>query len=264
MDDKPLVSGASRFADAVSGASAAVGRGPLEAMYSFVMVPMVYLSVIVLLVGVVVRVAVILRSPANPYQLTIYPKTRSPWAAALRDAFLMPQVRAARPAFWAALVAFHVAFILLILGHLDLLPRVSVVPEDSPHMLGRGLVGVVVTGALVVLLLRRFRSPQREISTPGDYLLLLLLLFLSLLGDAISWSNSWTARGFVITKAHVANYVDGLARFTFENPRTLLPGSHYHFVVLHVLLANLLFMTLPFTKIMHSFLALPINVLRRR
>jgi nitrate reductase gamma subunit len=258
------VSGASRLADSVSAASAAVERGPLEAVYYFVMVPMVYLALVALVAGVVARVVVILRSPPNPYQLTIYPRPRSPWGAALRDAFLMPQVRAARPVFWAVLIVFHVAFALLVLGHVDLAPQVSLVPEESPHMLGRGFVGVAITIALVALLVRRFRSPEREISTPGDYLLLLLLLFLVLLGDAISWSNSWSARGFVITKAHVANYVDALARFTFEDPRTLLPGSHYHFVVLHVLLANLFFITLPFTKIMHSFLALPINVLRRR
>ncbi len=176
----------------------------------------------------------------------------------------MPQVRRHKPVFWAFLMLFHASFLLLILGHLDLFPSINFMPEDSKHMLGWGAVGVAVTVSLAAFLLRRFRSPEREISTPGDYLLLLLLLFLFLLGDAMSWSSSWGPKGFVITKADVAGYFGGLARFTFENPRALLPGSHYHVVVLHVLLANLLFVVAPFTKIMHSFLALPINLLRRR
>jgi nitrate reductase gamma subunit len=35
-------------------------------------------------------------------------------------------------------------------------------------------------------------------------------------------------------------------------------------VVIHVLLAELFLAVLPFTKIMHAFLALPVNALRRR
>jgi nitrate reductase gamma subunit len=256
------VSAATKAADAVSAASA--GGGTWQALAYFILVPMVYLALLVLAVGVAARLFVIFRSPANPTPLRTFPAARRPMLAALRDTFFMPQVRRHKPGLWVFLVLYHAAFVLLILGHLDLLPGISLVPESSRHMLGRGAIGVAVTASVLVFLVRRFRSPEREISTPGDYLLLLLLLFLFLLGDAMSWSNSWTAKGFVITKADVAAYVGSLARFSLADPRTLLPGSHYHFVVLHVLLANVLLITLPFTKIMHSFLALPVNALRRR
>ena len=176
----------------------------------------------------------------------------------------MRQVREHKPFFWVFLVIFHVAFVLLILAHLDIIPALRMLPAASKHMLGAGSVGVALTVSLMYFILRRFRSPVREISTPGDYLLLLLLLFLFLLGDMISWSNSWGAHGFVMTKKDFARYFDGLARFTFADPRAVLHGSHYHFVVLHVLLANVFFISLPFTKIVHTFFTIPINLLRRK
>jgi nitrate reductase gamma subunit len=159
---------------------------------------------------------------------------------------------------------YHAAFVLLILGHLDMLPLINIVPPESRHMLGAGAVGVAVTVPMLYFMLRRFKSPVREISVPADYLLLLLLLFLFLFGDLMSWGNSWAPHGFVMTKQDFANYFDGLARFTFADPRADLPGSHYHFVVIHVLLADLFFIVLPFTKIMHTFFSVPINMLRRR
>jgi nitrate reductase gamma subunit len=176
----------------------------------------------------------------------------------------MRQVRAHKPVFWVFLITFHAAFLLLIIAHLDIIPALRILPAASKHMLGAGSVGAALTLAVRYFISRRFRSPVREISNPGDYLLLLLLLFLFLFGDMISWSNSWGAHGFVMTKKDFARYFDGLARFTFADPRAVLHGSHYHFVVLHVFLANIFFVVLPFTKIVHTFLSIPINLLRRK
>jgi nitrate reductase gamma subunit len=182
----------------------------------------------------------------------------------LVETFTMPQVRKHKPLFWVFLVIFHISFLLLILGHLDILPSISLVPETSKNMLGSGLVGVGVTVPLLFFLFRRFRSPNREISVPADYLLIILILFLCLFGDMMSWGNSWTSTGFVMSKQDFSKYFSGLAHFTFADPRLVLHGSHYHLVVIHVLLANLFFLVLPFSKVAHAFFALPINLLRRK
>ena len=42
------------------------------------MVPMVYLAILALLVGMVWRIVVILRSPAQSYPLTLYPAAEVP------------------------------------------------------------------------------------------------------------------------------------------------------------------------------------------
>jgi nitrate reductase gamma subunit len=227
-------------------------------------VPGFYIALGICLVAVVVRLVRIFRAPPPPYQLAIYPAPRSSFLAAMRDAFGMPQVLKREPLFWVFLVMFHLGILGIILGHVDILPSVSIVKESSRDMVGAGLFGVMVTLPVFYFIGRRFKSPVREISTPGDYLLLLLLLFTFLLGDLMSWGNSWTAQGFVMTKADFAQYFDGLLRFRFEDPRAYLHGTHYHFLTLHLLLAELTLVVLPFTKVMHAFLALPVNMLRRR
>jgi nitrate reductase gamma subunit len=260
--------GAAAVADATSAASSAVVHTGFALIVDridyVIMVPLVYLSLLALLAGVVWRISVILRSAPPPYPLRLYPAPRNPGLAALADVFAMPQVRRHRPLFWVFLMVYHAAFLLLILGHLDILPQINLVPPASRHMLGAGAVGVAVTVPLLYFLLRRLRSPQREISVFADYLLLLLLVFLSLFGDMMSWGNSWSANGFVMTKQDFSKYFDGLVRLTFADPRAVLPGSHYHFAVIHVFLAEVFFFVLPFSKIIHTFFSVPINLLRRR
>jgi nitrate reductase gamma subunit len=254
--------------DALSSASAQVAHTGLALVLDKVeyaiVVPLLYASLAFLIVAIVLRLVAILRSPREPFQLAIYPAPRSAFAGAMRDAFAMPQVMRRDPLFWVFLMCYHLGFIALILGHLDILSEINIVSASSRHMLGAGIVGFMVTVPTFYFIGRRFKGEVRKISTPGDYLLLLLLLFTFLFGDLMSWGNSWTASGFVMTKADFAKYFDGLARFSFADPRLVLHGSHYHFVVIHVLLAELFFIVLPFTKVMHAFLALPVNALRRR
>jgi nitrate reductase gamma subunit len=260
--------GAPGVPDALSAATAQAAHTGLALAFDKVeyaiVVPLVYAALAFLLVSIVLRLVAIARAPREPFQLAIYPAPKRPFAAAMRDAFGMPQVLKRDPLFWVFLMCFHLGFFALILGHLDIFPQINIMPSASRHMLGAGIVGLMVTIPTFYFIGRRFKGEVRKISTPGDYLLLLLLLFTFLFGDLMSWGNSWTASGFVMTKADFAKYFDGLARFTFSDPRLVLHGAHYHFVVIHVLLAELFFIVLPFTKVMHAFLALPVNALRRR
>jgi nitrate reductase gamma subunit len=265
------VSGASAAAStgaaaAVSGASTVAPTGAalvLAKLSWFIVVPGFYLALAFFLVAIIWRLVVVFRAPSAPYQLAIYPAPKSSFLAGLRDAFCMPQILKREPLFWVFLVMFHLGAIGIILGHIDILPQVAIISKKSRDMLGGGLFGVMVTLPIFYFIGRRFRSPVREISTPGDYILLLLLLFTFLIGDLMSWGNSWTQTGFVMTKADFARYFDGLLKFKFEDPRTYLHGTHYHFLTLHLLLAECVFVTLPFSKIVHTFLALPVNIVRR-
>jgi nitrate reductase gamma subunit len=234
-----------------------------DKIFYFIMVPMVYVAFAWCIIGTTVKVMGIIRSPKLPNTLKIFPESKTPVLAAIKDAFTMPTVRKHNPVFWLFLLAFHVAVALLIIAHLDLIPQLRITQADSPHMIGNGAVGVVLTISAVYFLLRRFRTPVRELSVPADYLILCLLFCIFLTGDVISWGNSWSPDGFVITKQDLGSYMSGLLRFTFQDPRDLLSGSHYAVVGTHVLLANLFLMVLPFSKIMHSFFAVPLNLLRR-
>ena len=237
----------------------------IDTIFYFITVPMVYLAFAWFIVGASIKIAGILKSPGLPHTLKIFPEkeTGSPRLAAVLDALTMPTVRVHKPLLWFFLMVFHIGIVLLILAHLDLIPQFRITSADSPHMIGNGAVGVALTISLLYLLFRRFRAPVREFSVPSDYLLLFLIFCLFLTGDVISWGNSWSPDGFVITKQDVSAYLGGLVRFTFEDPRNVLSGSHYPIVAVHVLLANLFLIILPFSKIMHSFFAIPLNTLRR-
>lgn len=238
----------------------------LDKLYWFVMVPMVYLAVAWCILGIVYRVAGILRAPAHPHTLALFPKSPGGGMRAVIEALTWPTILRKDPVFWAFLVAFHVGLVMLFFGHLDLFPQVKLCPEDSPHMLGRGLAGLLFTLPLLYFMHRRIREPVRLVSVPADYYLLLLMFLLAITGDSISWTNSWNPPiGFVIGKADLAtHYFDKLAHLSFDNPRegTLVNG-HYVVVVMHVLLANLFLMILPFSKVMHTFFAVTLNKLRR-
>jgi nitrate reductase gamma subunit len=227
------------------------------------MVPMVYFSLVVFVIGILYSIFKIVRAPKQPYTLKLFPDKNQPALGLLSDNFLMPTIRKDKALFWVFLILYHLAFLLLILGHLDLIPGIHIMNPDSGHMLGYGAVGVVLTVSVCYFLLRRFKSPVREISSMGDYLVLILLLFLFLTGGIMSWSNSWGENGFVLEKSDFRNYMNILTRFNFENPHPVLDSSHYFHVVFHVLLANIFLIIFPFTKFVHTFFALILNKLRR-
>lgn len=234
-----------------------------DSVFYFITVPMVYLAFAWFVVGVIIKMARLAGSPKHPFTLKIFPDKDNPVPSAVAGALLMPTIRRHKPRFWLFLMLFHIGLALLILAHLDLLPFINIMPADSGHMLGWGAVGVVVTISTLYFLFRRFKTPVRDISVPADYLLLFLLFCVFMSGDIISWANSWNGEGFVITKQDFGGYLESLVLFSFEDPRELLEGSHYVVLVVHVLLANLFLLILPFSKIMHAFTAIPLNALRR-
>lgn len=242
----------------------------IDRLWYLVMVPMVYFSVAWCIVWIIIRIAAVLKSPDMPRTLRIFPDGKDPedrstggLPAAIWDAVAMPPVRKHNPILWVFLIVFHVAIALLLLSHLDLLPRINIMSPESRHMIGNGAVGVILTTSVLYFLTRRFFSPVREVSVPQDFLLLLLLFCVFVTGDVISWGNSWSDDGFVMTKQDFGLYLDNLFRFTFADPRQFLSGAHYSVVGTHILLANLFLLVLPFTKIMHVFFAIPMNKLRR-
>ena len=232
-------------------------------IFYLITVPMVYLAVAWCIVGIVVKVARVASAPAHPFTLKVFPDKDHPVPSAVWGALSMPTVRRRKPTFWVFLILFHLGVAVLILAHLDLLPQINIYPADSEHMIGNGLVGVVVTVAILYFLIRRFASPLREISVPADYLLLFLLFCVAMSGDIISWANSWSESGFVFTKQDFGAYLNGLVHFSWTDPSEVLDGGHYVVLVVHVFLANLFLMVLPFSKIMHTFFAMPMNKLRR-
>jgi len=65
----------------------------MAGIYYFIMVPMVYISIAVMVVGIGAKIASILAAPPPPYSLKTYPARERPGLAALADTFGMGMIR---------------------------------------------------------------------------------------------------------------------------------------------------------------------------
>lgn len=235
----------------------------METLYYIILVPMVYLAFAVFFVGTAVRLVQLFRKPPQPTTLQIFPERSPKWLYALSDTFLLPTVRRHNPLLWGFLMAFHVALALLIIGHIELFDDFSLFQViEHEVFLGRGMVGLVLFISLLFFLLRRFVSPNRDLSIPEDYYLLILLLLTVIFGSEMDWARRWYEYAEMGVEDY-RMYLMSLLTLQPELPDGILFTGHSFMLVVHVFFANLFLMFFPFSKIMHSFLALPVNKLRR-
>jgi nitrate reductase gamma subunit len=235
----------------------------VETIYYIILIPMVYVAFAVFFLGTVVRLIKIFLESKNPTDLAIFPEKRPRWLWALGDTFLLPTVRRHKPILWIFLMLFHISFLLLIIGHLELIEDFRII-QIIPHevFIGKGFIGLILSLALLYFLFRRISSPVRELSVPEDYYLLILLFLTAIFGSQLDWSRGWFGYG----EMAVDEYRDYLSSLLYLRPELsediTLPG-HSFMLVLHVFFANLFLIFFPFSKIMHSFFSMAMNKLRR-
>ena len=235
----------------------------METLYYIILVPMVYVAFAVFFIGTAVRLIKIFREPSHPTTLQIYPQKKPKWLWAFHDTFLFPTVRRHKPLLWIFLMAFHICILLLIVGHLELFGEIGLL-QTIPHeiFLGQGFVGLIATIALLYFLFRRFLSPVRELSVPEDYYLLILLFLVVLFGSQMDWARRWYFYE-TLSVDQYREYLSSLLHFEPYLPEALTESGHSFMLVLHVFFANLFLIFFPFSQLMHSFLSLPMNKLRR-
>jgi len=235
----------------------------VQVVYYIILVPMVYVAFAVFFAGIVVRLVKIFREPRNPTTLQIYPERKHRWLWALHDTFLLPTVRRHNPLFWVFLMLFHICFLLLIVGHLELIREFGVFQIiEHEVFLGSGFIGLILSVCVLYFLFRRFRSPVRELSVPEDYYLLVLLFLTVFFGSQMDWARQWYEYGNLSVEDYRA-YLSSLVSLRPELSSEVTESGHSFMLVLHVFFANLFLMFFPFSQLMHSFLSLPMNKLRR-
>jgi len=235
----------------------------VQTVYYIILVPMVYIAFATFFLGTLFRLLKIWNEPKNPATLKVFPERGPKWPGTLYDTFLLPTVRKHNFVLWVFLMVFHISFLLLIIGHLELFKDFKIF-QVIPHniFMGRGFLGLFLAIALLFFLFRRFVSPYRELSVPEDYYLLILLFLTVLIGSQMDWARTWYDYG----ELGVQDYREYLLSLLYLRPELPLGvqfGGHSFMLVAHVFLANVFLMFFPFSKIMHSFLALPMNRLRR-
>ncbi|UCF83935.1 MAG: respiratory nitrate reductase subunit gamma [Desulfobacteraceae bacterium] len=235
----------------------------METVYYVILVPMVYIAFAVFFLGTGLRLVKMFREPKHPATLQIFPEKQPKLLWAFHDTFLLPTVRRHNPVLWVFLMLFHICFFLLIIGHVELIDdfRIFQVIEHEVF-LGKGFLGLILSVALLFFLFRRFVSPNRELSVPEDYYLLILLFLTVIFGSELDWARRWYEYGDLSVEDYRL-YLSSLLLLRPELSANLTLSGHSFMLVLHVFFANLFLMFFPFSKIMHSFLALPMNKLRR-
>ena len=235
----------------------------METVYYIIMIPMVYVAFGVFFIGTGVRLVKIFLEPKNPTELAIFPEKRPRWLWAVGDTFLMPTVRRHKPVLWVVLMLYHICFLLLIIGHIELIEDFRII-QIIPHevFLGKGFVGLILSLTLLYLLFRRFLSPVKDLSVPEDYYLLILLFLTVIFGSELDWARAWYGYGEMGVDEY-RNYLSSLLYLRPELSEDITLTGHSFMLVLHVFFANLFLIFFPFSKIMHSFFSMAMNKLRR-
>ena len=235
----------------------------MQTICYIILVPMVYTAFAVFIFGTVARLVRFARVPAAAPTLQIYPERRPKWLWAVYDTFTLPTVRRHNPVLWIFLMLFHACLLLLIAGHMELVANLGVVQIVRHEIFpGKGFVGLILIVSLLFFLFRRFVSPNRDLSVPEDYYLLVLLLLIAMFGSQMDWARRWYGYSEMTVQDYRV-YLWSLLILKPVLPQGILLSGHSFMLMLHVFFANLFLMFFPFSKIMHSFLALPMNKLRR-
>ena len=235
----------------------------VDTIYYFVLVPMVYTAFAVFIIGTILRLVKMFGEPPHPATLQIFPAKRPGWLLVLYDTFLFPTVRKHKPVLWVFLLAFHIALLLLIIGHLELFAEISIF-QIIPHevFLGQGFVGLILAIALLFFLFRRLFSPIKELTVPEDYFFLILLFLIVIFGSEMDWARTWYAYE-EMTVEDYRTYLMSLLVLRPELPDSLTVSGHSFMLLLHIFFANIFIMLFPFSSMMHAFLSIPVNKLRR-
>lgn len=225
----------------------------LDFISYFIMVPMVYIAFATLIFGIIFKLAAVFRSTDIKGTLPIFPRGSSAVAGALAESLAVPTAFKKERAFWLFIIIYHIAFVLLFLGHLELVSEFKAI-QIVPHsvFLGAGAVGITLIISVLYFFFRRFKSPYREISVPEDFLLLLLLFLTFFFGSHLHLADRYGMGPLHIPLEEYRAYLGSLAVFQPKLPVMITSSAHFIILLLHLFFANLFLILFPFSKMIHS------------
>lgn len=216
----------------------------------WLMSALLYCAAAVFVLGMAWRLGAWLRAPV-PLIIVLTPGPVTTAGVlrrlAVETIFFRSLLRADR-GLWMAAWMFHVTLVLLALGHVGGL----IVPGFARDLLGLteaqfhalaqiagGFLGILAIGCLLWLLLRRLVAERvRFISTPGDYLALVLLFLVVATGNHLRFIGG-------LDLAQARQFVAGWLTF-----RPVAPPGEPAFTA-HLLLVCALLIYIPFSKLVH-------------
>ena len=208
-----------------------------------------YVTIIVFIGGIIYHIRTWNSLPAPKMTLTPAPAPGARYMELLKETLFFRSLFKGDKSLWFVGWIFHAMLALVFIGHLRV---ISWLPDkmlaamgmteqniNSMSSLSGGAAGIVIIVMVVILLGRRFITQRvREISAPGDYFTLLLVLLVLVTGDAMRFISHFDLS---LTREYF------LALFTFSGAD--MPQNGWF--VAHYLLAQILIMYMPFSKLLH-------------
>jgi nitrate reductase gamma subunit len=183
----------------------------------------------------------------QPAKLTLFPAAKT-FRGVLAESFFFPSLFRGDRVLWFFAWLFHSTLALVFVGHIRvfssaidrILKSAGMSPEAIDLMSSRvgGLAGVILLATGLLLLLRRLGiSRVREISRVPDFLAPLLLVILIITGDLLRFTTPFDLE-------QTRHWAASLLRLS-----PLVPNNGMF--LLHLTLAQILILFIPFSKILH-------------
>jgi nitrate reductase gamma subunit len=212
-----------------------------------------YVAIVIFVAGMAYRFYTWKKAPSPA--MTLFPSAETPGSNAvntLKEATLFTSLFRGDRILWGFAWAFHIVLALIFMGHLRVFTNVDSVlmqagmSEAAIQFMSSsagGAAGVLVVITAVFLLVRRLVVKRvRQITGFGDYFALLLIGAILITGNMMRFG----AEHFDLTLAR--DYFASLATFKGVGDAAVLSNDVF---MVHMGLALLLVICIPFSKILH-------------
>ncbi len=213
-----------------------------------------YIAILTFVGGMIYRVYAWNKTP-QPGKMTLFPAPKGSMSGSiLKEVLFFPSLFRGDRSLWYMSWIFHAMVALVFLGHLRvvtgaidamLIPFIGKGGVGLMSTVAGGAAGVVMLATCVLLLIRRYNNERvSQITTPADIFALLLLLSIIITGDLMRFA------GVHLDLAMTRTWAMSLLTFTPNDPANSVLLANNLFLV-HALLGQILFMYIPFSKILH-------------
>lgn len=206
-----------------------------------------YIVIPVFLAGMAYRFRVWFKTP-QPGKMTLFPAADSTFRGVLSETLLFPSLFRGDRILWSFAWLFHATLLLVFVGHIRVftalidrgLLSAGMSPQgiDAMSHYSGGAAGIVLLATGLLLFFRRLGVTRvREISAVPDFLAPLLLVVIIVTGDLVRFAGSFDLNETRIWAASLLSF----------SPAVPQSGMF----LLHLTLAQLLIVFIPFSKILH-------------
>ncbi len=206
-----------------------------------------YVAVAVFLAGMGYRFRVWFKTP-QPGKMTLFPAADSTFRGVLAETLFFPSLFRGDRILWCFAWLFHATLALVFIGHIRVftalvdrtLLSLGMSPQgiDAMSHYSGGAAGILLLSTGLLLFIRRLSVARvREISELPDYLTPLLLVAIIATGDLIRFAGHFDLN-------ETRGWTASLLTFSPVVPQNGM-------FLLHLTLAQLLIVLIPFSKILH-------------